>query len=73
MSLSVGLPNAAGITIGGKSAKTIRELSDATADAAAQALGAKEGTISQSRPVLLVWTKAPTLKNRKPATTPVSL
>jgi alanyl-tRNA synthetase len=43
MSLSVGLPNAAGITIGGKSAKTIRELSDATADAAAQALGAKEG------------------------------
>jgi alanyl-tRNA synthetase len=41
MSLSVGIPNAAGITIGGKSAATLRALSDATADAAAQALGTK--------------------------------
>jgi hypothetical protein len=41
MSLSVGIPNAAGITIGGKSATTLRALSDATVDAAAQAPGAK--------------------------------
>jgi len=43
MSLSIGFPNAAGITIGGKSATTIRALGDATEDVAAQALGAKEG------------------------------
>ncbi|MFY0727997.1 hypothetical protein [Pseudomonas sp. NFX15] len=42
MSLSIGFPNAAGITIGGKSVATIRDLSDATDDGAAQALGAKE-------------------------------
>ena len=43
MSLSIGFPNAAGITIGGKSAATVRALGDETQDAAAQALGAKEG------------------------------
>ena len=42
MSLSVGFPNAAGITIGGQSAATLRALSDAAADAAAQALGTKD-------------------------------
>lgn len=47
MSLSIGFPNAAGITIGGKSATTIRALGDATEDAAAQALGAKEGDGTQ--------------------------
>lgn len=47
MSLSVGFPNAAGITIGGKSASTVRDLSDATADGAAQALGATEGDGTQ--------------------------
>ncbi|MBK5413227.1 hypothetical protein [Pseudomonas sp. TH31] len=39
MSLSVGIPNAAGITIGGKSAATIRALNEATAQAADKALG----------------------------------
>ncbi|MEB0047564.1 MULTISPECIES: hypothetical protein [unclassified Pseudomonas] len=43
MSLSVGIPNALGVTIGGKSAATIRELSAATEEAAAQALGTKKG------------------------------
>ena len=47
MSLSVGIPNAAGITIGGKSATTLRALSDATADAAAQAPGAKKSDGNQ--------------------------
>lgn len=47
MSLSIGFPNAVGITIGGKSATTIRALGDATEDAAAQALGAKEGDATQ--------------------------
>ncbi|MBV7571776.1 hypothetical protein KW846_03600 [Pseudomonas sp. PDM32] len=47
MSLSIGFPNAAGITIGGKSAATIRALGDATEDSAAQALGVKEGDGSQ--------------------------
>ena len=47
MSLSVGIPNAANITIGGKSATTIRALSDATADAAAQATGAKKSDGNQ--------------------------
>jgi len=47
MSLSVGIPNAAGITIGGKSATTLRALSDATADAAAQALGTKKSDATQ--------------------------
>lgn len=42
MSLSVGFPNAAGVTIGGKSAATIRALNDATTEAAAAALGTKE-------------------------------
>jgi Tfp pilus assembly protein FimV len=49
MSFSVGLPNAAGITIGGKSAATVRALSDATADAAAQALSTKESDGKQVR------------------------
>ena len=47
MSLSVGIPNATGITIGGKSATTLRALSDATADAAAQAPGAKKSDGNQ--------------------------
>ncbi|VVP20125.1 hypothetical protein PS934_04345 [Pseudomonas fluorescens] len=47
MSLSIGFPNAAGITIGGKSATTIRALGDATADAAAQALGTKKSDGTQ--------------------------
>ncbi|MGA3800817.1 hypothetical protein ACPCYX_24095 [Pseudomonas fluorescens] len=53
MSLSIGFPNTAGITIGGKSATTIRALGDATADAAAQALGTKksDGTQVKTGPV----------------------
>ncbi|PTR23826.1 hypothetical protein [Pseudomonas sp. GV085] len=47
MSLSIGFPNAAGITIGGKSAATIRALGDATEDAAAKALGVKDGDGTQ--------------------------
>ena len=47
MSLSVGIPNAAGITIAGKSATTPRALSDAAADSATQALAAKEGDGNQ--------------------------
>ena len=47
MSLSIGFPNAAGITIGGKSAATVRALGDATEGAAAKALGAKEGDGTQ--------------------------
>ncbi|EJM94975.1 hypothetical protein PMI34_00968 [Pseudomonas sp. GM74] len=49
MSLSVGIPNAANITIGGKSATTLRALSDATADAATQAPGAKKSDGNQVR------------------------
>ncbi|MGE8152498.1 hypothetical protein ACQKP5_14755 [Pseudomonas vancouverensis] len=49
MSLSVGFPNAAGITIGGKSAATIHALSDASADSAAQALGAQPDDGKQVR------------------------
>jgi len=49
MSLSVGFPNAAGITIGGKSASTLRAQSEATADGAAQALGTKQGDGKQVR------------------------
>jgi len=53
MSLSVGIPNAAGITIGGKSATTLRALGDETTDAATQAPGAKEsgGTQVKTGPV----------------------
>ena len=53
MSLSIGFPNAAGITIGGKSATTIRALGDVTEDAAAQALGTKksDGTQVKTGPV----------------------
>ena len=47
MSLFIGIPNAAGVTIGGKSAATIQALSDQTADAANQALGTKEGEGNQ--------------------------
>lgn len=47
MSLSIGIPNAAGVTIGGKSAATIQALSDATAEAADTALGTKEGDGNQ--------------------------
>lgn len=39
MSISVGLSNPAGVTIGGKSAATIRALNDATEADAAKALG----------------------------------
>ncbi|MGH8328962.1 MAG: hypothetical protein ACRER3_14390 [Pseudomonas fluorescens] len=49
MSLSIGIPNAAGVTIGGKSAATIQALSDQTADAANQALGTKESDSKQVR------------------------
>jgi hypothetical protein len=49
MSLSVGIPNAAGITIGGKSAATLRALSDAAADAAAQARGANKSDGTQDK------------------------
>ncbi|WP_288100595.1 hypothetical protein [Pseudomonas sp.] len=49
MSLSIGIPNAAGIIIGGQSATTLRALSDATADAAAQALGTKGDDDKQVR------------------------
>ena len=53
MSFSVGLPNAAGVTIGGKSAATIRALSDATAEAADKALGTKkdDGKVVKTGPV----------------------
>ncbi|CAG8864555.1 hypothetical protein [Pseudomonas fluorescens] len=53
MSLSIGFPNAAGITIGGKSATTIPALGDVTEDAAAQALGTKksDGTQVKTGPV----------------------
>ena len=47
MSLSVGFPNAAGITIGGKSATTIRALGDASEEAAASALGVKGSDSNQ--------------------------
>src|SRR5689334_22114916 len=47
MSLFVGFPNAAGITIGGKSATAIRALSDATAEAATQSPDAKESDGAQ--------------------------
>ncbi|CAI8764072.1 FlxA-like protein [Pseudomonas sp. IT-196MI5] len=47
MSLSIGFPNAAGITIGGKSAATLRALGDAIEDAAAKAPGVKEGDGTQ--------------------------
>ncbi|MCP2022287.1 hypothetical protein [Pseudomonas laurylsulfatiphila] len=43
MSLSIGFPNAAGITIGGKPAATMPVLGDATEDAGAKAPGVKEG------------------------------
>lgn len=49
MSFSVGLPNAAGITIAGKPAATVRALSEGTADAAAQTLGTKESDDKQVR------------------------
>ncbi|RON57524.1 hypothetical protein [Pseudomonas frederiksbergensis] len=53
MSLSVGLPNAAGVTIGGKSAATIRALNDATQAEADKALGTKEddGKVVKTGPV----------------------
>ncbi|KAF2394042.1 hypothetical protein [Pseudomonas frederiksbergensis] len=53
MSLSVGLPNAAGVTIGGKSAATIRALNDATQAEAAKALGTQEadGKVVKTGPV----------------------
>ncbi|VVQ37958.1 hypothetical protein PS943_05525 [Pseudomonas fluorescens] len=47
MSLSIGIPNAAGVTIAGKSAAMIQALSDATAEAADKTLGTKEGDGNQ--------------------------
>lgn len=41
MSISVGIPNVAAVTIGGKTAATIRALNEATEEASAQALGVK--------------------------------
>ncbi|RON08530.1 hypothetical protein BK659_14180 [Pseudomonas brassicacearum] len=49
MSIVVGFPNAGGITIGGKSLATVNALSDATADAATQLVGSKEGDSKQVR------------------------
>lgn len=53
MSLSIGFPNAAGITIGGKSAATIRASGDMTEDVAVTAPGVKEsdGTQVKTGPV----------------------
>jgi hypothetical protein len=51
MSLSIGIPNAASVTMGGKSAATTQPLSDQAADVANQALGAQE---SDSKPVRTV-------------------
>ncbi|MEJ5058092.1 MULTISPECIES: hypothetical protein [unclassified Pseudomonas] len=48
MSLTIGIPNAAGITIGGKTATTIRALSEAT-DSATQALGTQGSDTKQVR------------------------
>jgi hypothetical protein len=47
MSLSIGIPNAAGVTIGGQSAATIRALNDATVEAADKALGTTESDGNQ--------------------------
>ncbi|MHC8361134.1 hypothetical protein ACYZUA_12615 [Pseudomonas sp. LS2P72] len=47
MSLSIGIPTAAGVTIDGKSAATIQASSDQTVDAANQALGTKESDNKQ--------------------------
>jgi hypothetical protein len=49
MSITVGFPNAGGITIGGKSLATVNTLSDATADTSTQLLGGKEGDSKQVR------------------------
>ncbi|MGX1185090.1 type IV secretory pathway TrbL component [Pseudomonas sp. F-14 TE3623] len=49
MSFTVGFPNAAAITIAGKSPATINALSEATSDASAQALGKEEGSDNQVR------------------------
>ncbi|MBV4551198.1 hypothetical protein HU742_008650 [Pseudomonas sp. SWRI102] len=42
MSFSIGFPNAAALTIGGKSASTLKALSEASADSADKALGETE-------------------------------
>ncbi|MCU1753053.1 hypothetical protein [Pseudomonas sp. 6D_7.1_Bac1] len=49
MSITVGFPNAGGITIGGKSLATLKALNDATAETAAQRVGGKEGDSKQVR------------------------
>ncbi|APC14850.1 hypothetical protein BLL42_03595 [Pseudomonas frederiksbergensis] len=49
MSISVGFPNAGGITIGGNSLATVSALSDATTDASTQLVGSKEGDSKQVR------------------------
>ncbi|MFJ2364617.1 hypothetical protein ACIPIN_13100 [Pseudomonas sp. NPDC087697] len=49
MSITVGIPNAGGITIGGKSLATLKALNDATAEAATQLGGGKEGDSKQVR------------------------
>ena len=49
MSFTVGFSNAGAITIGGKSPATINDLSEATSDASAQALGEEQGDDKQVR------------------------
>jgi hypothetical protein len=49
MSFTVGFANAGAITIGGKSPATINDLSEATSDASAQALGEEQGDDKQVR------------------------
>ncbi len=56
MSITVGFPNAGGITIGGKSLATVNALSDATADAATELVGDKEGDSKQVRTGLVEQT-----------------
>ncbi|VVN70483.1 hypothetical protein PS718_00392 [Pseudomonas fluorescens] len=49
MSLTIGLSNPAAVTIGGKTAATINALSEAEADASAEALGTEKETSNQVR------------------------
>ena len=59
MSLSIGIPNAAGVTIGGKSAATIQALSDADRRCCGSSVGyGRKATATKSRPALWDWIKA---------------
>ncbi|MGF0237203.1 hypothetical protein ACQR3P_30420 [Rhodococcus sp. IEGM1300] len=49
MSFTVGFPNAAAVTIGGKSSATINALSDSTSDASTQILGKDDADSNQVR------------------------